>query len=364
MISKNNQHLKSIIVNGRFLSQPVTGVQRYAHELLRSLDSLLSAGELEPVPITVIVPPDANPLPSYSFLRIRQIGHLRGQLWEQFDLPRFAPNSLLFTPCGGAPVVHRHHVITIHDAGPFSTPHAYKVFYRNYYKALQKYLARTALHVITVSNFSKRDLVKYLDIPDSNISITYLSGEHILRYQADNSILTKHGLEKGNYVLGVSSRNPNKNFAGLVRAAALLPSNVQIAIAGGGNADIFGKAHLSTGRIKELGFVDDSELRSLYENAACFVFPSFYEGFGMPPLEALMLCCPVVVSNAASLPEIFGEAAIYCNPHSPEDIAAQVYSVLRNDRPGSRNAMEQASRFTWERCAKETWSVLIRAVHN
>ena len=366
-MTSKDKHIKPITVNGRFLSRPVTGVQRYAHELLRSLDSLLSTGELEPVPITVIVPPNtnANLLPSYSFIRIKQVGRLQGQLWEQFELPRFTRNSMLFTPCGGAPVTHKHHVITIHDAGPFSTPQAYSPLYRNYYKALQTYLVRRALHVITVSEFSKQELLKFFRIPDNYVSVTYLSGEHILRYKADESVLARHALQKTKYILGVSSRNPNKNFPGLVRASAsFASSNVQIAIAGSTNADIFGESSLTMSAVKELGFVNDAQLRSLYENAACFVFPSFYEGFGLPPLEALTLGCPVIVSSVASLPEIFGETATYCDPYSPDDIASQISKVLRNQHPSQDVAMRHASSFTWERCARETWSVLMMAMKN
>src|ERR1700743_384802 len=147
-MSAPNKHIRSIVINGRFLSQSVTGVQRYALELLRSLDQLLSIGELQPAPVTILVPASVGPLPSYSFLQIKQIGRLNGQPWEQMELPRFARGSLLFTPCGGAPIFHRPHVITIHDAGPFSTPHAYKALYRNYYKPLQRHLARSASHII------------------------------------------------------------------------------------------------------------------------------------------------------------------------------------------------------------------------
>jgi len=99
-------------------------------------------------------------------------------------------------------------------------------------------------------------------------------------------------------------------------------------------------------------------LRSLYENAACFVFPSFYEGFGLPPLEALSLGCPVVVGRAASLPEVFRDAAVYCDPYSPEDIAHQIARVLEGEHPGRPAMLNHAARFTWETCARKTWEVV------
>lgn len=356
--------VQPIVINGRFLSQPITGVQRYAFELLRSLDHLLATKAIEPIPVTVAVPPNATCSIPYSFMQIREVGRLTGHLWEQCDLPLFARGHLLFTPCGGAPVLHNSHVITIHDAGPFRTPQAYTPLYRNYYKAMQRYLTRTAPYILTVSEFSKHELMDALRLSGDRISVTHLSGEHILRCNQDLSILARHGLEKNGYIFAVGSKNPNKNLAGLVEACALLPpSEIQIAVAGGANKAIFGNSRLPANPIKDLGFVNDSELRSLYENAACFVFPSFYEGFGLPPLEALAVGCPVIVSQAASLPEIFGSAATYCDPHSPQDIANKIVQLLGGEHPGWDTNLKYAAKFTWDRCARITWSTLLTVAH-
>jgi len=353
---------RSITVNGRFLSQSITGVQRYAYELLTALDHLLRAGAVELIPVTVLVPPNAKNIPEWSCLRIRQVGRFTGQLWEQIDLPIHARNTLLFTPCGGAPLLHQSQVITIHDAGPFSTPRAYALPYRTYYKVLQRILARSARHVITVSEFSKRELMRFLHLPEHKISFTWLSGEHILRCGRDDSVLAKYQLVPGSYVLGVGSRNPNKNLQGLVEASSYLDSNTRLAIVGGSNSAIFRGSDRFAHSVTELGSVSDAELRSLYEHAACFVFPSFYEGFGLPPLEALTLGCAVIVSRAASLPEIFQEAAHYCDPHRPEDIAKQIVRVLEGEHPAREDALGHSSSFKWERCARETWSILERAL--
>ncbi len=361
-VSNGNKSAESIVVNGRFFSQPVTGVQRYAVELLRSLDQLLSTGALEPLPVTVLVPPNAAKLPSYSFIKIKQAGRLTGHLWEQCELPLFAHGRLLFTPCGGAPVLYKRNVITIHDAGPFSTPDAFTWFYRNYYKAMQRHLARTAKHILTVSKFSKGELMTALGVADEAISYAYPSGEAFLRWDTDPSVLTRNGLKRGSYILAVGSRNPNKNLAGLVKAFSLLPrTDIQIAIAGGTNPHIFGNSRFPTDSVKLLGFVKDSELRTLYENAACFVFPSFYEGFGSPPLEALTLGCPVLVSDKASLPEVCGGAAVYCDPYDPHDIADKIMRILQGERPSLEFRLAHAARFRWSECAQETWKILSKA---
>lgn len=360
----SSQHsLQSITVNGRFLSQSITGVQRYAFELLTALDALLSSGSLDRIPVTVLAPPNVKERPSWSSIHFRQVGRFTGRLWEQLDLPFHARGTLLFTPCGGAPLVHPHHVLTIHDAGPFSTPNAYTAGYRYYYKSLQRMLCRTAAHVITVSEFSRQEIIGFLRIPSWKISSTLLSGEHILRYQPDPSVLARHRLQPGRYVLAVGSRNPNKNLRGVILAAAHIKSPAaDFAIAGGENRTIFTDSQIASAHVKELGFVNDHELRSLYENAACLVFPSFYEGFGLPPLEALNVGCPVVVARTASLPEVLADAAVYCDPYSSEDIARQIRSVLRGEHPPRESLSRYASQFTWERCARETWRILEKAL--
>lgn len=354
-----------ITINGRFLSQEITGVQRYAHEMLTALDVLLSTGAIEPLPVTVLTPPNATKLPHWSFLRVQAVGHLTGHLWEQMDLPVHAHGTLLFTPCGGAPVLHRDHVITIHDAGPFKTPDAYTSLYRNYYKILQRIMGQAALHIITVSKFARQELIQCLGIPEQKISHTWLSGEHILRQERDSSVLSRHSLSPRTYVFAVGSRNPNKNLRRLVDAAAHLQiPDIRMAIAGGSNAAIFGSGSVVVGPVQELGFVRDSELRTLYENAACFVYPSSYEGFGLPPLEALTLGCPVVASRAASLPEVLGDAVTYCDPCSPEHIAGQISRVLHGQHPSRDAALQHAAKFTWERCARETWGILLNTLRS
>jgi len=353
----------SIAVNGRFLSQSVTGVQRYAHELLNALDSLLASGEIKQIPVTVLTPPNVKSFPPWRALRAQPVGRNTGRLWEQVDLAIHARGALLFTPCGGAPIFHGRHVVTIHDAAPFATPLAYSRSYRIYYRGLQRLLARRAKHIVTVSQFSEQELTRVLHIPKSKVSYSWLSGEHILRINQDNTVIERNDLVRGNYVFAVGSDNPNKNLSGLIEAFSYLKDlKVPLVIAGDANASVFGKTERITGPVKVLGSVNDPELRSLYENAACFVFPSFYEGFGIPPLEALALGTPIIVSRAASLPEILGDAAVYCDPYSPRDIADRIRDVLGGSAPSRESLKSYASRFSWERCARETWDVLLRTL--
>lgn len=355
--------IRSIAINGRFLSQPITGVQRYALEILSALDHLLNTGAVDRFPATVFAPPNARDWPAWASIEVKRVGSRTGHLWEQSDLPRFAKGALLFTPCGGAPVIHADHVITIHDAGPFATPHAYTVAYRNFYKLQQRFLARNARHILTVSGFSRHELMRYLNVPPERISYAWLSGEHALRWTPDPSILDAHRLRPGQYLLAVASKNPNKNLATLVQAMAhCQETSFPLALAGGSSSSVFGDAGAYSGPVVELGFVTDRQLRSLYENAACFIFPSVYEGFGLPPLEALTLGCPVIAARAASLPEIFGDAVTWCDPHSAEDIARQIALVLAGQHPSKETALRHAAGFTWQACARSVWSILLNAL--
>ena len=355
--------LRTIAINGRFLSQNVvTGIQRYAHELLKALNVILGESESVPGGIEILAPPDAKDIPHLSNFCLRRVGRLRGQAWEQAELPFYSRNKVLVTLTGGAPVLHSQNVITIHDAAVFAAPDAYSYRYRVWYQWLHRRLSRSALQVLTVSEFSKSELVRYCQIEPGSIAVIHSGVDHVDNLAGDASILDKHQLLGTPYVLVVSSRNPTKNFKGVLRAIEILqPENIRFVVAGAINRKIFGHTQQFPSSVLELGYVTDAQLHSLYRNAGCFVFPSFYEGFGFPPLEAMASGCPVVVSNAASLPEVCGPAALYCDPTCPETIAEQIRIAIFDE--GVRNRLikdgtEQARIFVWRKTAEETWAVL------
>ena len=141
--------------------------------------------------------------------------------------------------------------------------------------------------------------------------------------------------------------------------ALLDDPGIVLVAAGGGNARIFAQAgdlNLDDRRLQRTGYVSDQQLRALYEGAACFVFPSFYEGFGLPPLEAMCCGCPVISSDRASLPEVCGDAALYCDPDDPATLAAQLRRLLDSDALAAelrQAGRQRAAGFTWDRAARE-----------
>jgi glycosyltransferase involved in cell wall biosynthesis len=351
--------VKKICINGKFFCQPTTGTQRYARELLNQFDRLLASKENRDLAIEVLVPRDAREIPQYSQLKIKSVGGNSGTFWEQIELPRNCGGNLLFTPSGGAPALYSRNVVTIHDAAVAAAPTGYSLAYRLWYGNLCRRMARTAEHIFTVSNFSKSEIVKWYRAAAEKVSVTYLGSEHFSNLKADASTLARFGIA-GKYVLAVSSHNPNKNFHRVVEALTQLGSNWQLVIAGGNDSRVYQDSLKLPAGVRAVGYVTDAELKALYENAACFVFASLYEGFGLPPLEAMSSGCPVVLSRAAALPEIFNGVAQFCDPYHAEDIAAAIERAVRSPLATPDELENFARKFSWEKCARETLAVLKR----
>lgn len=355
-----------IYINGRFLMMPVTGVQRYARELIKTMDCLLSKGKIagKEIDIICLVPPDCNEDPGWSKIQIRKTGHLKGNLWEQVDLPWQARGQLLFSPANIGPFFHDNQVVTIHDASVFAFPQAYSFSFRLKYRITIKRLGKIARRIITVSEFSKRELIHYCQMRPEIFEVIPLGSEHFACITPDGSILSRSALLGKKYFLGVSSQSPHKNLHNLIEAFRKLKrDDVELVLVGGKFGRVFQSSKLNLpDHTVHLGYINDAELNALYQHAVGYVFPSFYEGFGLPVLEAMAAGCPVICSNAASLPEVGGEAVLYCNPNSPENIAKQMKFLLENDalrKSLSIKGEQQAQKFSWETTAKRTWETLV-----
>jgi len=366
--------MKPIAINGRFLTQPVTGVQRHARELIFTLDTMLAAGELErpDKPVELLVPPTVRERPPLQYIQPRRGGRFSGHRWEQLSLHAGCRGKLLFTPCGGAPLLHRDHVFVVPDAAVFSTPGAYTRAYGAWYRWHHRRAAKMpGLHLLTVSEFSRQELAWHLGIDGARITVIPLGHEHLLRTAPQPEVLERLQLRPGEYVFAVGSANPNKNLRGLLQAFCILrqrypeeAKRAQLVIAGSVGSRIFAEAMGRQEGVIQTGYVNDGELRALYENAACFVFPSLYEGFGLPLLEAMALGCPVVSSNAASLPAVGNGAAIFFDSRSPEQMADALERVLTDSGLRgelSQNGKQRAQHFRWRETARMTWKVLLGA---
>ncbi|WP_431283247.1 glycosyltransferase family 4 protein [Humitalea sp. 24SJ18S-53] len=332
--------MTGLAVNGRYLAQGLTGVQRFAGEVTAALALLR--------PVRLLTPPGVTGGIA--------IGSRSGQAWEQLDLPGALSGDVLINLGNTAPLrVGRRQAVVIHDAGVFDTPESYSLPFRLWYRFLHHALARTGARLITVSEFSRGRIAKNLHIDPSRIGVMPEGGEHVLRIPADIAVLEKHGLQPGRYALAVGSRAAHKNLDALRDAAALLAERgMHLAAAGAADPAVFRPAGGGPGAVA-LGRVTDAELRALYENALCLVFPSRYEGFGLPPLEAMTCGCPVIAAASGAVPEVCGDAALWFDSAVPSTLTDALRRLL--DEPGLaatlRDAgLARAKNFTWARAAE------------
>ncbi len=333
-----------VVVNGRFLAQVHTGVQRYGAETLRALDALLVADPLlaSRLDVVLAVPDGVHHLPvPLQAIRLAHVPGRAGHLWEQWPLLLFSRGAYLVNFNYSGPLLKRRQLVTIHDATVRAMPQAFNRSYRWVHNAMVAVLGRSADTVMTISAFSRDEIQRWFGLTRDDILIGREGGEHAVLPADDDAVLRRHGLRAGQYVLGVGSIKPNKNFGLLGRAMRLLPEYPwPVAIAGAKDIGIFRDAAALPDGFRFLGFVPDAELAALYRHAAWFVFPSLYEGFGLPAVEAMANGCPVLAARAASIPEVCGDAALYFDPNDPASLAA----VLRTaaERPDLREKLVAA----------------------
>ncbi len=252
-------------------------------------------------------------------------------------------------------------VLMVHDMIHERFPDS---FFPNDPVAKNKALAiARADHIFCNSECTRRDLIETCNVPESKVSVTYLGYDTLSAFGQVASAL----VGPKPYLLYVGSRHGYKNFEGLIKAfasSALLKTDTRIVCFGGGpltgvERDLLTQLKLSVGDVVQIGG-NDERLAALYQGAMAFVYPSKYEGFGIPPLEAMSLGCPVVCSNTSSIPEVVGNAGAYFDPNDTESMRDAIESVLQSaGRQQELVALGGArvQTFSWERCATETLDV-------
>lgn len=330
-----------ITINGRFFSRRPTGVERFALEVISAINDLIGASDpaVRGLSFKIMLPPGVTPEQEFSHIPMETVGRSRGTLWEQWDLPRAVPKeSLLLNLCNTAPIWRSGHLVVIHDACSVRVPQAFGWAFRKWYGVLIPTIYRRSRSVCTVSRFSCEELAAvYGDRRD--VCVLPEGTDHMARVNSDERVFVRHGLLERPYVLSVSSLSPHKNFATVVRAFKLMGDcGFDFVVAGGQNPNVFaGMADDLPASVRYVGYVSDEELKALYVHAACFVFPSIYEGYGLPPTEAMACGCPVLAAQAASIPEVCGDAALYFNPREPSSLADLIKQVMNDD--GLRDRM-------------------------
>jgi glycosyltransferase involved in cell wall biosynthesis len=351
----------SILVNGRFLIQNMSGVQRFSTELLAKVADIISDGDLGD--LDILVPPHAVKNNQLDHLEYQQVPYKNRFAFEQWFLGRHKPNDLLVSLCNFGPVLRRNQMIAIHDAQVFSQPESYSFVFRTLYQKLMPVIARRSKYAVTVSEFSRKELEKYGVFPKGKAHIIHNGGDHITRFQSSPDTLTKYGIKSRGYFLALGSLAPHKNIPMLTKVMAECENkNIQLVVAGGGNAAVFQDAGVeSTDNVKILGRVSDEDIKTLYENAIALVFPSFTEGFGIPPLEAMFCGCPVIASTGGAIPEVCDGAAIMLDPARPADWL-QAINAVQDDVEKQQELIalgyERSKQFTWEQSARKFLKII------
>ena len=270
--------------------------------------------------------------------------HRAGHAWEQLALPLRARGQLLLCPANLGPLAHPRNVIVIHDAAALRHPEWYSPSYAAWQRRLLPALARRALHVVTVSEFSRRELTELLELPEDRISVIPGGVDERFTPQADAARAREQlGLHEP-YVLCVASHTARKNLEALVP----LTAHVDVVVAGGHRPQFAREVGLD--RLRLLGHVPDELLPGLYAGAAVFVLPSRYEGFGLPVIEAMASGTPVVVADAGALRETVGGAG-----RVADDVGAVAMELLGDGAERARLSgagIDRAREFTWDRTAR------------
>lgn len=352
--------MTKLTINGRFLTQPVTGVQRVGIEFCRALDSLLQDGEFPGLQVELVVPRNSELTTELALdqIRVRRHGRLQGHLWEQFELPRAARGSHLLALGNTAPLstlLFRPSSISVmvHDLSYRYYPDAYTPQFRWLYELLVPFALKRASTVFTVSESERTAILSSyprLHRPDRLIAVQNGS---TFEPQADPPGRSS----RRRRCLYVGSLTKRKNAQGLIEAAITLATHHEVEFAFiGSNGPRFEDVGIKIPaelehRVRFFGQVNDARtLLEEYSRAAVFVFPSFYEASPLPPTEAMACGCPVVTSAIPSLQERCGPAAIYCDPGDVESIVSSVLRVIED--PGLWSQMSAAGvdwsrRYSW-----------------
>lgn len=339
-------------INGRFLTRQITGVDRYAREIVRELDSLLGKGDA-----VLLLPEGCEPIDweATRNIELRHYGKHKGHAWEQFDLSRYVRKNglLVINLCNTAPVLNPG-VVCIHDMNVRANPSFYGWKFRTYYRVMFWFLTKWAKLVLTDTHFSESEIEKYYPCARGRISVVSCAWQHIGRVAQDDSVLERMGLEPAGYYFAMSSLAPNKNLKWIVETARLNPG-CTFAVAGGINAKVFGEHDIpKADNVQYLGYVSDEEAKALMAHCKAFLYPTFYEGFGVPPMEAMASGAPfVVVGDNPCMHEVYGESVGYVDSGEPCNNLTEYFdymSVGRCDRIlGS---------FSWKQSARELSALL------
>lgn len=348
-----------MLVNGRFLSQSLSGVQRYGLEVTTALVARGSN-------VRVLCPPGST-VPAHLRHVTTSLGSMTGHAWEQRELAACARarGSVLWSPGNTGPVTVARQIVTVHDMFPYSFPQHHQRSFRSWYKVMHRGLVFRGARFAAVSLYTRDEITRYLRVPAEEI---FLVPNGVgTRFQTIDRAVARESVARlgirGRFVLALGTASARKNFTRLADSWRLVRRrfpDVELVLAGSaGNSRIFDHSQpderLTPGDgVRRVGHVSDADLPAIYGAAEALVMPSLAEGFGLPPLEALACGTPIVVSANSALVEMFAPVgAVLVDPYSIESIAGGVICALDAAQAvGQRNVSALIAEYTWSRAAE------------
>lgn len=338
-----------IYINGRFLLQEITGVQRFSYELVKNL--FLIRDDI------IVIVPDGDIKYDITFikdsnLKILNLG--KGHLWEQTILPAYLKkigSPLLINLCNTAPIFYTNQIVTHHDITYIRHPNSFSLGFRLFYKIAPKFFLKNSKAIITVSEFSKREIVSYYRVNEDKVNVIYNAVNENFDISTALDITLK---DDDKYFLAVGSLAHHKNLNYLIEQFSTISQRypVKLKIVGGSSRNL--KSNTGDKNIQNiefLGRVTEDELLDLYKNAFAFIFPSLYEGFGIPPLEAQACGCPVISSDMSVMPEVLSDSVLYFNPMVENDLADKIIYMLEHTSVANNlrvYGLNNVRRFSWK----------------
>lgn len=361
---------RHFIINGRFLTQPTTGVQRVARELTKAMDRLIGERDF-PATIKLMCEEqaDVSSLPLAN-IPIQRVPGARGHRWEQLVLPRALGDAELICLGNTAPLwslaANRSVTVMIHDLSYRLYPNAYSRAYRTAHALMLPLILKRARCILTVSNSEKASLCALDPSIGTRILVAQNGGWSDGLTVRNRNSRPRFGR---NYILYVGSLSQRKNLNGLIEVAIRMARERRIPfLFVGSNSRILSGTQIAipddvAHLIRFTGQVEDIELMAeIYRNARCLLFPSFYEASPLPPLEAMQFGCPVVGSNIPSMRERCGDAIEYCDPASIDDMMAAVQRVIGDPQRAhdlSERGFVRANLFSWRTQAERVLTKLL-----
>jgi len=356
------KHANEVIpfaINGRFLAGQPAATYIVARHLTNALADLVAYSKFHE--FEILAPFGADTVGAR--FPVREIGTMQGNLWEQIAFPLACKKRTQLNFATRSPLFARNAFTMVHDAQVFTVPDSYSKLFRLTLKANIHLAGRLQLGILTVSDFSRCELIDKGIAPADRIHTIHNGADHVLSITPQTEVLKKLGVQPRKYALALANTQVHKNIRVLIDAYNREDApEIPLVLVGKAKKADFEKLGLSVSRkIVFAGFVSDGEMRSLQENALAFCTPSTTEGFGLPPVEGLVLGTPAIISPNGALPEVCGPGAIMADALSPEQWSAALRKLAQDGACWARlvgQGQKHTAQFTWKAAAKRLLEVV------